>query len=95
MLDLAVEKSLRQAYPTLAISAQPLGLDELVAQAAAVHSGTFQLTYQGLDSPAATVGPWTASDQTGKLPVIGRGDSAEEAIAAWLLARLQVAGWSR
>ncbi|MHB1506170.1 MAG: hypothetical protein ACYCO4_01390 [Sulfobacillus sp.] len=98
MLASAVEKSLRQAYPQLVSGDQPVGLDALMAQAAAVRSGTFQLICQSPEAeegPASVVAAWTASDQGGKLPVSGRGDSAEEAIAAWLLARLTVGGWSR
>ncbi len=90
-----MEKSLRQAYPELSASSDPLDLAQLLAQASAVHEGTFQLTLEKEDGPDAAAALWTASDEAGRLPVSGRGDSAEEAIAAWLLARLAVSGWNR
>ncbi len=95
MLDRRVEGALRRVYPALAERAGSIGLADLLALAQATRRGQFVLSCQDDEAAPGQGQVWTATDQDGKVPASGRGESAEEAVAAWLLARLPVPGWRR
>lgn len=95
MLDRRVEAALRRAYPALTERAGSIGLADLLDLAQATRQGQFALSCQDDEAAPGQGQAWIASDQGGKVPASGRGESAEEAVAAWLLARLPVPGWQR